>query len=286
MVMSISFLCCGPVFSSGGESLIDATPAVKIYAEKTVKPLLPSNAGHGKLAMLLAVSRILLDEENGIAVNKIEPNDFFIYDKLEGVKLGFIYRLNFSAEKNAILKRWRSRFMSESPADLFFAPSANEIIRSKAAFGCTHYARAFIAVVKSLGMIDNPRDLRYVISCVAEDYNEALDKNDYDMTINGHQFVLVKIGSRWHAVNTSRAESVKMPPGFSPETCRPSENIPVSFESYPDIEFLLRKIGTDYNDDCGDRSLTALMNISRSGRPDLKAFLWEKYTQGSHEKAE
>ena len=46
---------------------------------------------------------------------------------------------------------------------------------------------------------------------------------------------------------------------------------------YPGVVFLIRKIGTDYNDDCGDNSLTALMNISRSGDSQHAEFLWERH---------
>ena len=47
----------------------------------------------------------------------------------------------------------------EATTRIFFAPSADDIIKTKAAFGCSHYARSFIAVVKALGLIDNPENL-------------------------------------------------------------------------------------------------------------------------------
>lgn len=40
---------------------------------------------------------------------------------------------------------------------------------------------------------------------------------------------------------------------------------------------MLRKIGRDYDDDCGDDSLGRLMNISRSGDPRDAVFKWEEY---------
>ncbi|MDD5678795.1 MAG: hypothetical protein PHW60_12535 [Kiritimatiellae bacterium] len=174
--------------------------------------------------------------------------------------------------------------MQDNPADVFFAPSADEIIKSRAAFGCTHYARAFMAVVKALGLISQPDDLRYVISAKADDYNRAQTDQNFRATINGHQFVIVRIDSQWIAINTSKGESTALPAGFEPDSCAPPQNIPIRFQSYPGMVFLLRRIGTDWNDGCGDNSLSALMNISRSGMPDNSAFLWEQFVspdQGS-----
>jgi hypothetical protein len=100
---------------------------------------------------------------------------------------------------------------------------------------------------------------------------------DREMTINGHQFVLVNIASEWVAINTSKGDWVVMPEGFSPDFLKPPNNIPIQFESYSDVTFLLRKIGEDYDDDCNDNSLTALMNIYRSGDAHDSSFKWEKF---------
>jgi len=89
---------------------------------------------------------------------------------------------------------------------------------------------------------------------------------------------MVKVNSKWIAINTTKSEITEMPEGFSPDSCTPPGNISIRFKSYPsDIVFLLRKIGKDYNDDCGDNSLSHLMNISRSGDPQDAAFKWERY---------
>ena len=185
--------------------------------------------------------------------------------------------LKLSSEQKTTLKAWHSKYMRKKPADVFFAPSADDLIISKAAFGCSHYARSFIAVVKALDLIDTPEDLRYVISSKADNYNEALETNDKDKTINGHQFVMVKIGTEWIAINTSKSEWTAMPEGFSPDEVRPPGNIPIRFASYPDVTFLLRRIGTDYDDDCNDDSLASLMNIYRSGDADNPDFKWDRF---------
>src|SRR3989339_630029 len=177
-----------PAFSEKNGSLIEVTPNVKEYAIHTVKPFLDSYAKRDELSLLLKISDILIDSEKGIHTNKIEPGTYIIYDKLNKIKLGFLITFNLSSEQKKSLKIWHSKFMRKNPADVFFAPSADEIIKTKAAFGCSHYARSFIAVVKALGLVDNPEDLRYVISSKADNYNQALEKMDTEMPINGHQF--------------------------------------------------------------------------------------------------
>lgn len=267
-----------PAFSNNNDaSLMDVTPNIRNYAINTVKPVLDSYAMKDKLSVLLKISKILIDPELGIHTNEIEPSNYIIYDKLDKIKLGFLITYNLSPEQKKILKSWHKKFMQKNPADVFFAPSADEIIKTKAAFGCSHYARTFIAVVKALDLVDKPEDLRYVISSKADNYNQALEKNDSGMTINGHQFVIVKIDLKWMAINTSKSEWTAMPEGFLPDLINPPQNIPISFESYPDIIFLLRKIGKDYNDDCNDSSLTGLMNIYRSGNNKDSTFKWERY---------
>jgi hypothetical protein len=104
---------------------------------------------------------------------------------------------------------------------------------------------------------------------------------DSEMTINGHQFVIAKIDSKWIALNTSKSEWTQLPDGFTPDSIVPPKNIPIRFESYPDVTFLLRKIGKDYNDDCNDNSLAALMNIYRSGDINDPNFKWEEYSDKS-----
>lgn len=274
-IMSMSFV--RPVFSKETESLLFAGPNVRAYATQIVKPVLDSSPGSSTLSIFQKISDILLDPTNGIGVNKLEPTDFFIYDILDKLKLGFLFALKFPSVKRQILLRWHDRYMQKNRADVFFAPSADEIIRSKAAFGCTHYARAFIAVVKALGLVKTPENLRYVISCKADDYNRAMETKDLEQTINGHQFVLARIDSGWVAINTSKGGSVAMPQDFSPDSYGPPQNIHIRFESYPGIVFLIRKIGADFNDDCGDDSLSALMNISRSGDSQQFDFLWRNY---------
>jgi hypothetical protein len=265
------------VYSKDAGSLIEVTPAVKEYAYNVVKPILDSYDKQDALSQLLKVSEIITDSELGVQTNAIEPSKYIIYDKLETLKLGFLYTLN----QKQLLKTWRSKFMRSNPADVFFAPSADDIIKTKAAFGCSHYARSFIAIVKALHLVANPEDIRYAISSKSDNYNQALDKRDKELTINGHQFVIVKIAGKWIALNTSKSEWTQLPDEFTPDSVVPPKNISVRFASYPEVTFLFRKIGKDFNDDCNDSSLVALMNIYRSGDTNDPDFKWEEYSDKS-----
>jgi len=281
ILISLFCLIFSPAYSKDAGSLIEVTPIVKEYAFNVVKPILDSYSKKDKLSQLLKVSKIITDSELGVRTNSIEPSKFIIYDKLETLKLGFLYTFNLSSAQKQILKTWRSKFMRLNPADVFFAPSADDIIKTKAAFGCSHYARSFIAVVKALRLVTNPEDIRYAISGKSDNYNQALAERDKEMTINGHQFVIVKIAGKWIALNTSKSEWTQLPEGFTPDSVVPPKNISVRFASYPEVTFLFRKIGKDFNDDCNDSSLIALMNIYRSGDENNPNFKWEEYSDKS-----
>lgn len=279
-IFCVFFSCAAsPHFSSNkdNESLVEVTPNIREYVSHTVSPVIAAYPKNDKLSLLLKVSEILHDPQIGIDVNRIDPSTYIIYDKLDKIMLGSTILFKLSSKQKNNLKDWHLKYMQNNPADVFFAPSADEIIKNKAAFGCSHYARAFIAVVKALGMINNPENLRYAISCRADNYNQALEKSDIKATINGHQFVMVRIDSKWIAINTSKSEWTAMPEGFSPDLIAPPDNVSVRFASYPDVTFLLRKIGNDYDDDCNDNSLTSLMNIYRSGNIQSSDFRWEKF---------
>ncbi|MDY6950144.1 MAG: hypothetical protein SWE60_01400 [Thermodesulfobacteriota bacterium] len=264
--------------SARDEPLLGVTPRVEEYSSRTVSPRINDKRDQDNLTKLLIVSKILIDSQDGVSINKIEPGKFMIYNTLSNVGLGAVSTIGLSPVQKQTLQRWHKKYMQPNPADVFFGPSADEIIGTRAAFGCTHYARAFIAVVKALGLISRPEDLRYVIASKADDYNRALENQDVHGTINGHQFVIVRVDSRWMAINTSKGQSAPLPAGFDPDSYVPPHNIPIRFQAYPDFVFLLRRIGADWDDGCGDNSLTALMNISRSGTPDNPAFRWEAFT--------
>lgn len=283
LFIAVNFLSVSVACSDDSASLVGVTSDVTAYAKNIVKPVLDSYEKKDPVSVFLKINDVLLDPDTGIRKNTVYPSVYMAFDGLERFKLGFFVIYKFSAEQKAIVRMWREKFMRHNPADVFFAPSAGEIVRTKAAFGCSHYARSFIAVVKALGSVANPADLRYAVSCKEDDYNRAFAAQDAKQTINGHQFVLARIGSGWIAINTSKSEWIAMPDGFTPDVIGPGRDIPIRFKSYPGVVFLLRKAGKDYNDDCGDGSLSALMNIYRSGSPQDGKFMWPGFkTRGNH----
>ncbi len=266
-----------PAFSERADSLLCVTRDVGKYAVEEVRPAVEACPRRDRLSLLIKVAEILIDPSRGVGANRVDPGAFMRYYIFQKVGIGFFVTLGLSARQASVLKEWHAKFMGESPAQVFFAPSADDVIRARAAFGCSHYSRSFMAVVKALGLIDTPSDLRYVVSSKADDYNRALEKKDTGMTINGHQFVLARVDAKWIAINTSKAEWRAMPEGFTPDSVHPPTNVPVQFQSYPGVTFLLRKVGRDYDDDCEDGSLRALMNISRSGDAGDSDFRWDRY---------
>jgi len=282
LVVAICVLCfsCGKSVvnnSLQNEDTTIVTSEVEEYANSVVKPLISHIPKEDKLSMIRKVSEIILSKEHGVNANAVEPSKYIYYDIFDTLKLGFLVTVNLSSQQKQNIKNWHAKYMSDKAADVFFAPTASEIIKDRAAFGCTHYARVFISIIKALEIIDKPGDLRYAVSCVAKDYNKAYKKQDYEMTINGHQFVMVRIDSKWYAINTSKGEIIEMTKDFSPDKVSPPNNTPIQFPSYPEITFLFRKIGKDYSDNIQDNSLIKLMNIYRSGESNRQSFSWNEY---------
>ncbi|VEN72769.1 conserved hypothetical protein [Candidatus Desulfarcum epimagneticum] len=281
-VFTICIFSCSCVKSFANNSLENedaaiVTSEVEEYANSVVKPLIANVPNEDKLSMLRKISEIIISREHGVNSNAVEPSKYIYYDIFDTLKLGFLVTLNLSFHQKQNIKNWHAKYMSDTAADVFFAPSASEIIKDRAAFGCTHYARVFIAVVKELKIIDNPGDLRYAATCVAKDYNMAYKRQDYEMTINGHQFAMVRIGPKWYAINTSKGETVEMSMDFSPDKISPPNNTAIQFQSYPEVTFLFRKIGKNHSDNIQDNSLIKLMNIYRSGENNRQSFSWSEY---------
>lgn len=262
--------------------LIAVTDEVNEYALNIVAPKLKNNPHQDLLNQLLLVVAILLDSEEGIAISGLQPPDFM--NLLMNSKNKFIEKdsetLSFIATNNReAIRELHNEYMLQDPSGIFFAPSASDIIKYKSAFGCTHYARAFIAIVKSLKLIEKPEDLRYAIACSHDDYNECVSSSDKeDFTINGHQFVFVRIKEKWIALNTNRLNDyVEFPEGFSPDIDLAKTNIPIMFNGIRNEIFLLRKIGKNYDDSCEDSSFRKLMNIYRSGDNTSSQLNWSEF---------
>lgn len=283
LFLSVSVVVTSPAVLGGERNfaLLEVSPNVQRYADEVVRPILDQYPNDNELEKLVRVAEILIDEGKGVAANRVEPGTFMRFHAQGGPGPGDDALVGLSNAQRQVVKRWHSQYMQYNPANVFFAPSADDVVSSRAAFGCSHHARSFVAIVKALSLVDNPQNLRYVVSSESEIYNAALSKQDTEMTINGHQFAMVKVGERWIAFDSSTAETVEMPGSFDPDNIRPPTNIPIHFKSYGDTRLLLRKIGRDYDDDLSDDSLVALMNISRSGEIHDSKFRWEEFVEKS-----
>ena len=163
---------------------------------------------------------------------------------------------------------------------MFFAPGAGEVVKYRTAFGCSHYARAYIALLKAL-KIPGVEDVRYVISSSYKDYLAACPQKGAPRakgrTINGHQFVAVKYGGKWFFINTSNKDLEKVPAGDMDYL---GKDLAVAFPSYAKEaasghnKLLVRYIGGDQDDGACDVSFAALMNISSSGDAASSVCRW------------
>ncbi|MBN1384178.1 MAG: hypothetical protein JW983_04760 [Elusimicrobia bacterium] len=268
------FLCFKSVSADTGRpqgesSLLSVTGNITNYANDVVLRELNTDKENDLLMQFLQIVNVLLDPDKGISSNNIKPNDFMSWMPL--------FLSTMPKEKKKIIKLLKKKYMGDHPSGIFFGPSADDLVRYRFAFGCSHYARVFIAVVKALKLVDNPENMRYAVSCLAEDYNKVLLNPKKKKTINGHQFVFVKIKNKWYAISANYPNDyIEFPKSFNLDKIDiKQKNIRIVFKSHPDKILLLRKIGRDYNDDCNDNTLKNLMNIYRSGEPDSSELKWE-----------
>ena len=260
--------------------LLAVTETIYNYSNDVI--LKKINGEPDDLSKLLKIVSILLDKNAGISASNIAPDDF--------MKLSFISRQHAVEQDSVLLyilpgtnretiRVLHNKYMINDPSNIFFGPGADDIIKYKFAFGCSHYARAFISIVKSLHIVQNPKNMRYTVSCNSIDYNNYLDSdNKNNFTINGHQFVILKIKNTWYAINTNRLNDYTvLPRNFSPDMDIYAKNYPITFKAIENKTFLLRKIAKDYNDNCNDNSFNKLMNIYISGSHLSNAAKWKKY---------
>ncbi len=67
---------------SEDESVLAATQKVEEYSSTTVSPRLNDKQAQDVLEQLLLVSKILLDPNDGVAINKMDPSKFMVYNML------------------------------------------------------------------------------------------------------------------------------------------------------------------------------------------------------------
>jgi hypothetical protein len=166
-----------------------------------------------------------------------------------------------------------------------FVFSASDIVRYRLADGCTSCARAFIALVKAMGIFALPTEMRYAATARAADYSAvcSVGADNGTGSISGHQVVLAKVDDRWQMVNTASNEAVRaLPTDFDPadylEPVAPFTNEPILFDcETPAITHLYRKIGGDWDDGICDNAFDNLMNIYSSGSYESPVCAWPDY---------
>lgn len=274
---------------SSCRSLLAVTPEVERYA-------LDISSGFKEGATLESKLRHIIGYihgENGLNPRLFSPDKFFaLHYALKGKKLKDIYSAKeiagFKDMSPAALEGYRelyNKYMVPDLKGIMFGPEAADLIKHRMAFGCTHYARAFIAVVRALRLVP-PSDIRYVVSSAHKDYGTACASAgavwDGKFTINGHQFVLIRYDGQWKLLNTSdkEFEIVPAPPALWDYAL---QNVTAEFPSYAERRemghnhLLVRYIGNDYADGVCDNSFGNLMRISVSGSSNDGKCAWKPY---------
>ncbi|MBI4667889.1 MAG: hypothetical protein HY747_01690 [Elusimicrobia bacterium] len=281
---------CGKL-SAQCPDLINTTPIVEQYASGITAGFENNFSLEDKLKYIVH----FIHGEKGVGSGKLAPSTFFaLHGVFQGKKIRNVDEMlsrgrNIPALSNMDRGALQShlalynKYAKTNPKKIFFAPTASDIIEHKMAFGCSHYARTFIAIVKALKLLA-PKDIRYVVSASHKDYDTACPRKktayNKEMTINGHQFVMIRLDGHWWFLNTSNADFEKVP---AQNTDYKSTNLAVQFPSYKNNHdsghdyLLVRYIGNDYNDGACDNSLENLANISVSGNKNANKCEWTRY---------
>lgn len=266
--------------------LLAVTPSIGKYASDIAATFKTGDSAEDKVKAVIAY----MHGKNGIGTANFSPDIFIrLHTAFKG---GKITRPEEAAKAIGLPKTGSAartayneiydKYAVPDFRGVFFAPTASDIIEHRMAFGCTHYARAFIAIAKALKLF-SPADMRYVIASSHKDYGNACPVKSSQasgITINGHQFVLLRYNSHWWFVNTSNKDFEKVPAATLNYL---ENNLIVRFPSYAKNSnsghnmLLVRYIGESYDDGACDNSFDRLMNISASGKIDSDICLWKRY---------
>ena len=106
----------------GDEPLLAVTLKVKQYSSKTVLPRLNEKRDQDVLKQLLLVSKILIDPQDGVSINKMAPGKFMVYNMLSNAGLGAVSTIGLSPVKKQTLRSWSKKYMQANPADVILRP--------------------------------------------------------------------------------------------------------------------------------------------------------------------
>jgi len=175
---------------------------------------------------------------------------------------------NVPKEQVELYREMHNRYSRHGIANLFFGPTAEDVIHFKMAFGCSHFSRAIFSLVK-LAKIVPDDDIKYVAAVSVPDQEKICKSHKDDVMANGHQFLLIKIDGVWNYWNTS-ASALELLPAPDWKEWR-SKNEIVQFPSLykmPDRgRVAVRAIEEKPNQPLCDNTLERLRNIYRSGNP-------------------
>ncbi len=180
-----------------------------------------------------------------------------------------------STEQRTLYLELHNKYSRYGVDRLFFGPSAEDVVRFKMAFGCTHYARSLMTIIKELKILPE-KNLKYVAAVSAADYKKICESSSDEVMANGHQFLLVKLDKSWSYWNTSNP-TLELIPASGWENWK-NHNIAILFPSHSNLpaggKLFIRAIQKSNLDLICDDNLERLRNIYRSGSPADKDCKW------------
>jgi len=211
LLISIFNFICGIAYAKDScDKLTLAGPSVKAYAAKLEEKILKKASVRERLGHLLKTIHTLDPIDNNKPDLQVQAAiaEKFGADELPNSSLitGILKKFGSAAEANAeIYRQVHNLYGTKGMSFVFFGPSAEEVIRLRIAFGCSHYARALKALIIETGTLA-PVDVRYVAAVSTADKKKLCESKNQELMANGHQFLSVKIKGIWYYLNASSAD--------------------------------------------------------------------------------
>ena len=250
----------------------------KAYLTKLAPDLIIAKNTSEKLQVILSA----VYKKDPINVNHLNFQSFEQLTKKYGKdEIPSNTKLNLVAkEQSELYREMHNRYSRYGLSTLFFGPSAEDVIHFKMAFGCSHFARAILALVR-LAKIVPDDDVKYIAAVSMPDQEKICLSNTDDTMANGHQFLLIKINDQWKYWNTS-APKLELLPALNWRSWRDQNEI-IQFASLfkmPDNgRVAVRAIEENSSAPLCDNSLEKLRNIYRSGNSDDMVCHWPPRTK-------
>jgi len=290
--ISAAFYSCAhhEIACSDAKNLSEPGPYIKDYVEKNIKNEIANiNNLKDKVQRITEIFNSSKHRTyvgmNRITFNKILTRLPKVKDPTKDRVLNnYLKKLNQISNTNWEMKDildFYNKYPNKESEYYLFSISADDIVKFRMAAGCTSHAKAMMAIIKAALPKTDPKDLRYVITSLADNYNATCKKGAPRKpkdTINGHQVVIMKIDGVWYDLSSFNINGL-VRFGFQDiDGDINSKNIPIKFSFYNKLgSTLIRYIGRDYNDYGCDSSYLKLMNISASGCYKSDICKWPMY---------